>query len=91
MMRAYTEEWQIVAQHDLRRGVWFREERDAGGNLLAVEICAGREGDDEFVRIERGDLSPEKFTALHSILECGVYARDLNGLPTSTQEQREQG
>lgn len=44
-----------------RRSLWWRCQRDPGerdegeeGDWLAIEICAGREGDDFFLRVERG-------------------------------------
>lgn len=51
--------WELVAMHDPagRRGVWYRESHALPGDPLTprvIEVCAGREGDDEYVRITAG-------------------------------------
>lgn len=66
--------WRIVSLHDARRGIWMRRlDPDT------LELCAGREGDDEDVIIRRTDL-PEKFDKLVSVLLVGPFARETNDL-----------
>ena len=77
-LRAYTGEWWIAAKHDARRGLWYRE---AGG---ALEICAGREGDDVHLMIRREDLPQGVFDELKAALDSARYAREINALPIST-------
>jgi len=48
-----------------RRSLWARLDSDSG----AVELCAGREGDDAYVRVERGDAAHE------GILDVVTYAK----------------
>ena len=64
MANRYTEPgWELMSMHDsvYRRGVWYRQNGDA------VELCAGREGDDWFVRLEPGKVDA---SALRHLLDC---------------------
>lgn len=55
-----------------RRGIWFQDWP------LFVKIVAGREGDDESVTIEVGDMiTREKLRALVDCLACGEYALEV--------------
>lgn len=62
-----------------RRSTWARVEYGepetdvdhilGHGPALAVELCSGREGDDAFVRVNRGD---RKFNALLRVVEYSI-------------------
>lgn len=70
-MRASQPGWQCASMHDPagRRGIWFRRESPG-----AVEVCAGREGDDAYVRIAVGDtVSSEQVTAVLGCLAVGAW------------------
>lgn len=47
VLRAHKPGWVLIAMHDPagRRGLWYRRTDNA------IEICAGREGDDDFCRV----------------------------------------
>jgi len=53
--RAFDERgWVRVTEFDSveRRAVWMRDLCDEAGTLIAVEFCAGREGDDHYLYID---------------------------------------
>lgn len=50
-------------------------------------ICAGREGDDDYVKIEPGIVPDEIFESLYNILATARFAREINSLPTFTIEE----
>lgn len=52
-------------------GAWFVAEAP---NVLCVELCAGREGDDEYVKIEPDNPA---FAALIEVLASAEYAVDM--------------
>lgn len=71
-LRACEPGWICISMHDPagRRGLWFRRTSDGG-----VELCAGREGDDAWAKVEpdgtvRGMRSP----GLDAIVDCLEYA-----------------
>ena len=54
-----------------RRGIWYRESPGV------VELCAGRDGDDAYVRIAVGDtVSPEDVGAVLDCLAVGAWMLD---------------
>lgn len=62
-MNRYKEEgYELVVQADSRRGLWFRT-TDKG-----MEICAGREGDDEYVFLKVGEKLTRK--DIQNLKEC---------------------
>lgn len=71
--------WSCCSFHDEsgRRGIWYRLTKDG------VELCAGREGDDDHVLITVGDVVTEETVrklagALRTgawVLECAEYNR----------------
>lgn len=73
-------EWLACTKLDAseRRGMWFRTEPpwdQACSNpevLKVIEICAGREGDDAYVRLSEENTTKEVLWALS---ECLAYAR----------------
>lgn len=85
-LRAYSAPWQIAAQHDRRRGLWYRTKVDIDHKVLTLEICAGREGDDDYVKIERGQVPDAVLDGLVACLQSAVWARELNNLPTNTED-----
>jgi hypothetical protein len=60
---------------------WFARELEAENRLptqvTAIELRAGREGDDAEVRIERGELDEAKFEALLDVMMAANYAAEL--------------
>lgn len=62
--------WGLLAMHDKvgRRGLWWRRQVEAG-EVSAIELCSGREGDDAEVRIERASLPDRTFYELSVVLE----------------------
>jgi len=85
ILRAYSGPWWIAAQHDPRRGLWYRVVED-GRKVTSLEICAGREGDDDYVKIERGQVPDAVFDGLVACLQSAVWARELNNLPTNSED-----
>jgi len=67
--------YQEIYRHDSRRGVWLRVVLGAATMApTRVELCAGREGDDHYVKLEAGQtLTPEM---LFGLAEVVAYARD---------------
>ena len=75
-MRCNESGWICVAMHDPqgRRGLWYRESGDE-----QIELCAGREGDDSYIRIDRGVLLLDDHTvpvmeALRNLLADARFA-----------------
>lgn len=66
--------WRCISMHDdaERRGIWFHsvEHRDSGDSRTTsfLEICAGREGDDGYARLEEGQVIDRKL--LSEIENC---------------------
>jgi hypothetical protein len=56
--------WICCSMHDKseRRGIWYRKIKDQ------IQICAGREGDDEFISVTVGDTFTEKH--LITLVRC---------------------
>lgn len=75
-MRAEQPGWNLIAMHDPadRRGVWMRH--NAGEQT--TEICAGREGDDDYIKFSIGEkITPQQIVALNSIMQTAMWAIDL--------------
>ena len=64
--------WERVTPFDSakRRALWMREEKQ-GDDLVALEMCAGREGDDAYARLE-GDAAK----AVRDVLETVQFGYD---------------
>ena len=65
-MRRSEPGWTLVATHDptLRRGLWMRGDAQEG-----IEICAGREGDDEYVSLKPGEtLTSEILSRIYTCM-----------------------
>lgn len=72
MMRMNEPGWVELARPDGRRGVWIRV-TDRG-----IELCAGREGDDEYLSLEKGKLvSDEDIYHAQEIVCSFEWAREL--------------
>lgn len=67
--RAEEKGWVPVAVPDQRRGLWVRVNKDS------VEFCAGREGDDEYVKI---DCSEEQSKLVISCFQYLMYGMERN-------------
>lgn len=77
--------WELVAMHDPagRRGVWYREIPATTADPLTprvVEVCAGRVGEDDYVRLVAGAvLTPADLRRLAGCLRTGaMVAIDSN-------------
>lgn len=66
-MRASEDGWQEVVMRDPsgRRGLWMRV------TGTTVELCAGREGDDAYVKLEGADSG-----AVRDVILCGMPPED---------------
>jgi hypothetical protein len=74
MSAKWDRRWTRIGRYDRcrRRSTWARIEYGSDseeGVATAVEMRSGREGDDAFVRVERGDPS---FDALLNVLQYSV-------------------
>lgn len=80
------EGWQLVSMHDpaLRRGIWFRRDGDA------VEICAGREGNDFRCRIAPGTIDAKTIAFLVECLDTGrwMVSEDAPRLLADLEEEK---
>jgi hypothetical protein len=86
-MRADGRDWRLVAMNDTsgRRGLWLSYDRDLG----TLAVCAGREGDDAFVRLSAGDvLDEEKLSAIADVLLTARYALSIQVEELGTEEER---
>ncbi len=72
-MRSSEKGWRSAAMHDPaeRRGIWFRvNEGTKERPYLIVEVCGGREGDDDYVKFEVGKtLSQNDLNTIEDILD----------------------
>ena len=64
--------WVLIDQPDSRRGVWVRP-CDGG-----LEVCAGREGDDAYVRLG-GTVTPEQVEGLRAVLMSYAWSWTVAG------------
>jgi hypothetical protein len=67
--------YKVIAMHDPsgRRGVWYRANNDG-----SIELCAGRDGNDAYVRLDDGArVTATLLECIHFILSCGRYGHDL--------------
>lgn len=64
--RASEPGWKCISMHDPsgRRGVWFR----VNSQNSTIEICAGREGDDWYSKIEVGNII--SINDIKNLAEC---------------------
>jgi hypothetical protein len=87
------EEWLRIGQCDRARArsLWVRFTRlgpshvsESGlvyeGPVVAVELCSGRDGGDEYVKITPGELAPPLFCKLFDTLDAQVWAQAVDGL-----------
>ena len=77
--------WLSIALHDpaSRRGVWARLTRRDGSygdgfeahhDVAVIELCAGREGDDAYARLELGQLLNERnLASLWDVMITGMW------------------
>ena len=80
--------WTRIGRYDKcrRRSTWARIEYSSEGGdavAMAVELRSGREGDDAFARVERGDPS---FEALLNVLEYSLNNVDSEPDPDEVRE-----
>lgn len=81
MLRAQGLGWVQLCCVDGRRGVWMRV------SDLAIELCAGREGDDADLRLLVGSrVTPDDLRNAREILNCVEFARDCCRDPDGTQK-----
>lgn len=72
--RAYEGGWTLVAMNDPagRRGIWYKWADDT------LEVCAGRGGDDDYVRVAAGDtVTPRLLHCLVGVMQTGAWAVQL--------------
>ncbi len=63
---------------DYRRAIWYRKNKDD-----SIEVCAGREGDDDYVKLVPGEpLTKETMAAIGDILATGTMIVDERKEPT---------
>ena len=67
MGRCFDRGWELIAVPDGRRGLWMR--RSSSGFIL--ELCAGREGDDAYVKLDIGE--PITIEVVHGIVDVLRY------------------
>ena len=67
MLRCNEEGWTEILVPDStgRRGLWVRQ------TLTTIELCAGREGDDAYVRLE---LDPLEQRELLEVIDTFIFA-----------------
>jgi hypothetical protein len=53
-------------------------------NICAIELASGREGDDAYVRIARGDLDDEAFYKLYDLIAYSISNVDQEPEPDET-------
>lgn len=74
-MRALEEGWELLSAHDPngRRGVWMRSTPRNTDTPTSIELCAGREGDDAYVKIELHEtMTAKKLYEILDVLAWGV-------------------
>lgn len=82
MIRYEQPGWELCAMHDPagRRGLWARFSSGPDSIPSVIEICAGREGDDAYVRIEQGKaLTEEQMYWLQDALLRAIDAAAMGG------------
>ncbi len=83
MLRCKSEGYVCSSMQDPagRRGIWFRTEPVPAAEIPMVkvlEICAGREGDDEYVKLELGGrITSDILMRLTEILDMGRWNLEL--------------
>lgn len=73
--RAFEPGYVLAAMNDVsqRRGIWYRHNKEEN----SIEICAGREGDDGYVKIQAGQtVTPEMVKAIEEIMSTGAWMVD---------------
>jgi len=71
-MRCNEPGWIELVKPDGRRGVWTRVTDDA------VELCAGREGDDAYVKFALGsNVTKENVSDAAAVVACFKYSCEL--------------
>lgn len=64
--------WELIADPDGRRGLWMRQ------TVTHLELCAGRDGDDTYVKIELGqEVTTRTLASLAEVMETLRYAVEL--------------
>lgn len=78
-MRANEPGWVRIGRYcgARRRALWFRVP-DGHGVIDEFELCAGREGDDDYVKVDR---SNPQFGALLDVLSTAAFAVAPESLP----------
>jgi hypothetical protein len=74
-MRHQEPGWELLCMYDPagRRGIWTRSRLDGYG----IEICTGREGDDDYVIIRIGDVvTAEMLSVLLGMIDYGKSRND---------------
>lgn len=70
--------WLLLAMHDPtgRRGLWYRVTKDVtkdGDNVEAIEMCAGREGDDAYFKLRsQQTVDRTLIEEIASVLDYGL-------------------
>jgi len=66
--------WELVAMADYRRGIWLRQNKDK----TVLEVCAGREGDDEYVKLTVGEvLTAQQLSQLEGVFRAFRWATEI--------------
>jgi len=77
-MRCDEPGWTLIALADGRRGIWTRD--TGSGDKRVIEVCAGREGDDEYVRLAVGEqVTEQHLFQLEGIFSAFSWATEIAG------------
>lgn len=71
--------WELAAMNDPagRRGIWYRATFAGENELVALEVCGGREGDDAYARFEVHEHNRDAVHGLLDVLERAAWAVDM--------------
>lgn len=80
--------WTRVGRYDSprRRALWVRFHQADEWHMGTVEMCAGREGDDQYVRLEAGSPGFDELVGclLHATDHLGARGMHCPDMPTPT-------
>ena len=85
MLRMNEPGWTLLVMHDpaIRRGLWCRETEGK------VELCAGREGGDDYVMLKEGAaITPEMLADVRGLCATMRWVEDLGEIAAERDEAR---
>ena len=80
--------WLLCAMNDPsgRRGIWMRRHYNEAKELVRLDLCAGREGDDDFCSIAVGEpVSAKALRELEGAMLTGAWMIDEAGIAERRQ------